>query len=119
MNVSSELAYMKCCRSNTHPVGEFADHAVPRPVNFTLLAVLAVRNQAYLIVDLEVLLADFLRQVDAVSLVFGVADEARFLKHHEVRRRLLTASDTASRRVTSPVFTSQAAHTSDGPAGRI
>ena len=78
----------------THPVGKLADHAVPSPV-LVLLAVQAVLDHLYLIVDLEVLLADFLGQVGAVSLVAGVALKTGFFAHHQVRRRLFTASATA------------------------
>jgi len=79
---------------NTDPVGKLADHAVPSPV-LVLLAVQTVLDHLYLIVDLEVLLADLLGQVGAVSLVAGVALETGLFAHHQVRRRLFTASDTA------------------------
>jgi len=53
---------------DAYPVGEFADHAVPRSVGH-LLAVLAVGDQPYLVVDVEVLATDLVRQLDAVALV--------------------------------------------------
>jgi len=77
-------------------VGEFADHSVPRSVRH-LLSVLAVSYEAYVVADVQVLAADLLGQVDAVTFKPGVAVQSRLLEYVEVRRRLRTRTAASQR----------------------
>ena len=75
---------VKWNESDMYPASEFANHAVPLAV--FPLAVLAVFDQLYLVVDLEVVAADHVGQFDAVSLVRDRLP--RLLDYEQVRRWL-------------------------------
>ena len=75
---------VKWNESDMYPASEFANHSVPLAV--FPLAVLAVFDQLYLVVDLEVVAADHVGQFDAVSLVRDRLP--RLLDYEQVRRWL-------------------------------
>ena len=88
-----------CVWADFDLLGEFADHAVPRPVA-DLHSVLVVLDQPQLVVDAE-LFADLGRQVGAVALealVARVLHAVLRLAPHQIRLTLMHARTASLRR---------------------